>query len=91
MANSPPVASANACAPIAGDLNRAGILTQLHDDLAVVRWQKLVWNIPYNGLSVVLDATTSELMTNPQTRQLVEQIMWEVVADGTRVRRGHHR
>lgn len=66
---------------IPGDLNRAGILTQLHEDLAVVRWQKLVWNIPYNGLSVVLDATTSELMTNPHTRQLVEQLMREVVAD----------
>ena len=69
---------------IAGDLNRAGILTQLHEDLAVVRWQKLVWNIPYNGLSAVLDATTSELMTNPHTRQLVEQLMREVVTDAHR-------
>ncbi len=69
---------------IAGDLNRAGILTQLHEDLAVVRWQTLVWNIPYNGLSVVLDATTSELMTNPHTRQLVEQLMREVVTDAHR-------
>jgi 2-dehydropantoate 2-reductase len=66
---------------IADDLARAGIPTQLHEDLAVVRWQKLVWNIPYNGLSVVLNATTDELMTNPNTRQLVEAIMWEVVAD----------
>jgi 2-dehydropantoate 2-reductase len=66
---------------IAGDLNRADILTQLHEDLAVVRWQKLVWNIPYNGLSVVLNATTAELMTNLHTRQLVEQLMREVVAD----------
>jgi len=66
---------------IAGDLNRAGIRTQLHEDLAVVRWQKLVWNIPYNGLSVVLNATTSELMAHPHTRQLVEHLMREVVAD----------
>jgi 2-dehydropantoate 2-reductase len=66
---------------IASDFQRAGIRTLLHEDLAVVRWQKLVWNIPYNGLSVVLDATTSELMTNPHTRQLVEQLMREVVAD----------
>ncbi len=66
---------------IAGDLNRAGILTQLYEDLSVIRWQKLVWNIPYNGLSVVLDATTAELMANPYTRQLLEQLMREVVAD----------
>jgi 2-dehydropantoate 2-reductase len=66
---------------IASDLQRAGIPTELAEDLAVVRWQKLAWNIPYNGLSVVLNATTDELMTTPHTRQLVEAIMWEVVAD----------
>jgi 2-dehydropantoate 2-reductase len=66
---------------IAGDFNRAGIRVDLNENLLVVRWQKLVWNIPYNGLSVVLDATTDELMTHPHTRQLVEQIMREVVAN----------
>src|SRR5579859_6213150 len=66
---------------IADDFQRAGIPTELFDDLAVVRWQKLVWNIPYNGLSVVLDATTEELMKTPHTRQLVERIMWEVVVN----------
>ncbi len=66
---------------IADDLRRAGIPIELAEDLGVVRWQKLVWNIPYNGLSVVLDANTAELMTNPHTRQLVEAIMWEVVTD----------
>lgn len=66
---------------IGRDLQRAGIPTELAEDLAVVRWQKLVWNIPYNGLSVVLDANTAELMTNPHTRQLVEGIMREVVTD----------
>ena len=66
---------------IAGDLERAGIPVQLTEDLRVVRWQKLVWNIPYNGLSVILDANTAELMADTHTRQLVEQIMREVVAD----------
>jgi 2-dehydropantoate 2-reductase len=66
---------------IAGDFQRAGIATELNENLAVVRWQKLVWNIPYNGLSVVLDANTDELMKNPDARRLVEQIMREVVAD----------
>jgi 2-dehydropantoate 2-reductase len=66
---------------IADDLRRAGIAIQLADDLAVARWEKLIWNIPYNGFSVVLDATTEELMANPHTRQLVETVMWEVVAD----------
>jgi 2-dehydropantoate 2-reductase len=39
-----------------------------------------VWNIPYNGLSVVLNATTDELMADKHTRSLVEQLMGEVVA-----------
>jgi 2-dehydropantoate 2-reductase len=66
---------------IAGDLQRAGIPVQMLDDFRVARWNKLVWNIPYNGLSVILNATTAELMANRDTRQLCEQIMHEIVAD----------
>ena len=66
---------------IAGDFERAGIHVELSQDLREARWQKLVWNIPYNGLSVVLNANTDMLMANPHSRQLVEQIMREIVAD----------
>ncbi|MHB1156855.1 MAG: putative 2-dehydropantoate 2-reductase [Phycisphaerales bacterium] len=65
---------------IAGDFARAGIKTELSEDLVAARWHKLVWNIPYNGLSVVLNATTDQLMACPATRELVEQLMHEVVA-----------
>jgi 2-dehydropantoate 2-reductase len=66
---------------IGGDFERAGIPVQLAGNLTVARWQKLVWNIPYNGLSVVLNANTDALMADPHTRRLVEKIMREVVAD----------
>ena len=66
---------------LAGDFEQAGIAVQLLDDFRVARWNKLVWNIPYNGLSVILNATTAELMAHRETRQLCEQIMWEIVAD----------
>jgi 2-dehydropantoate 2-reductase len=66
---------------IADDFQRAGIPVQLAEDLAVARWQKLVWNIPYNGLSVVLNANTDALMADSYTRQLVEDIMREIVAN----------
>lgn len=65
---------------IARDFERAGIPIKLAEDLLLARWQKLVWNIPYNGLSVVLNARTDELMADVHTRALVEQLMWEVVA-----------
>lgn len=65
---------------IAGDFELAGIPIVLAEDLLRVRWEKLVWNIPFNGLSVVLDATTNTLMANVHIRGLVEQLMGEVVA-----------
>jgi 2-dehydropantoate 2-reductase len=61
------------------DLQRAGVPAAPLDDLAEGRWRKLVWNIPYNGLSVVLDAGTDQLMANPDTRSLVQALMEDVV------------
>ncbi|NJL37596.1 MAG: putative 2-dehydropantoate 2-reductase [Leptolyngbyaceae cyanobacterium RM2_2_4] len=63
---------------IADDFRRANVSIDLKDDLFLARWQKLVWNIPFNGLSVVLNATTEEMMTNPAVQKLAEQIMREV-------------
>ena len=65
---------------IASDFRRAQISIKLSGDLLLSRWKKLVWNIPFNGLSVLLDARTDELMANPDTLTLVEEIMGEVVA-----------
>jgi 2-dehydropantoate 2-reductase len=64
---------------IATDFTSAGIPIDLSEDLLLARWQKLVWNIPYNGLSVVLNAQTDELMADVSTRALVEDLMAEVV------------
>lgn len=63
---------------IAADFERAGIEIRLREDLLLTRWEKLVWNIPYNGLSVVLDATTEQMMADTEIRLLIEQIMQEV-------------
>lgn len=68
---------------IAEDFNSANIPMELVEDLLLGRWKKLVWNIPYNGLSVILNATTDELMADSYTRQLVEKLMYEV-ADGAK-------
>ncbi len=48
-------------------------------DLEQARWQKLVWNIPYNGLSVLLKSSTAPLMANADSRSLIEAIMEEVI------------
>ncbi|MGL4377890.1 MAG: ketopantoate reductase C-terminal domain-containing protein, partial [Microcoleaceae cyanobacterium] len=64
---------------IASDFEKAGIPIKFSEDLLLSKWQKLVWNIPYNGLSVILDARTDEIMGNSDTRFLVEELMAEVV------------
>jgi 2-dehydropantoate 2-reductase len=62
------------------DMNAAGVSATPVTDLQAGRWQKLVWNIPFNGLSVVLDARTNELMADPLARARAETLMREVVA-----------
>lgn len=47
------------------------------DDLETARWKKLMWNIPFNGLSVVLDASTDRIMTTPSSRELAISLMRE--------------
>lgn len=65
---------------VGADLKSAGISTQLIEDLALARWKKLVWNIPFNGLSVVQNVLTNELVKNPTSRLLCETLMNEVAS-----------
>lgn len=57
----------------------AGLDSNAMPDLEHARWQKLVWNIPYNGLSVLLDSGTRGLMDNPASRALIAELMDEVM------------
>ncbi len=63
---------------VAADFGRAKIDIQPAKDLQAVRWRKLMWNIPYNGLSVVLDADTRQIMNDPHASLLAEELMLEV-------------
>ncbi|TKA92204.1 putative 2-dehydropantoate 2-reductase [Halopseudomonas bauzanensis] len=58
----------------------AGIELSIMPDLITARWQKLVMNIPFSGLTVLLDSGTRALMVHPATRALVRQLMVEVEA-----------
>ena len=57
----------------------SGLESTAMPDLEQARWQKLVWNIPYNGLSVLLKSSTAPLMANADSRSLIEAIMEEVI------------
>jgi len=57
----------------------AGLDSQAMVNLQQARWQKLVWNVPYNGLSVLLNASTTPLMADASSRELIQALMSEVV------------
>lgn len=64
---------------VALDLQQAGIPTQYVDDLNYLRWKKLVWNIPYNGLTVLMNASTDKLTFDADSRPLLQDLMREVI------------
>lgn len=63
----------------AGLFSTAGLDAKAMANLQQARWQKLVWNVPYNGLSVLLGASTAPLMADEHSRALVQALMAEVV------------
>lgn len=69
----------NTLQQIANDFTASDIKTNIAPDLNSLRWQKLVWNVPFNGLSVVLNTTTDIIVANPHSCRLSTDIMHEVI------------
>ena len=63
---------------IAAEWAAAGVPIQTTDSVAAVRWRKLMWNVPFNGLSVVLDASTQELIESESAVALARRLIAEV-------------
>ena len=55
------------------------IACQLLPDLAYGRWEKLVWNVPFNGLGAVLNRSTDRLIATAEGRALVKGLMLEII------------
>ena len=65
---------------IGKDMEESDIPLTLVEDLQEARWRKLLWNIPYNGLSVILDSHTEMIMKNSSSREMIRRMMEEVAA-----------
>ena len=66
---------------IAAEFARAGVKCSLTDDVALERWRKLIWNIPFNGLSIVAGGVdTATIVRDENLRQLTLNLMNEVIA-----------
>lgn len=60
--------------------NASRIRCEVLDDLRWGRWQKLTWNIPFNGLGATFDLTTDQLIGTEEGRRLVADLIREVIA-----------
>ncbi|MCE9501149.1 MAG: 2-dehydropantoate 2-reductase [Leptospira sp.] len=65
---------------IAEIFSKAEIPVETSADLRYLRWLKLLWNIPFNSLSVICNrATTDKIIRNKNTYELAEELMNEVL------------
>ena len=55
------------------------------DDLRKIRWEKLIWNIPFNGYGAALDLHTAALLRSEAGTTLVRETMHEVIRAGRSV------
>lgn len=68
-------------AVLAQRFKAAGIPTHAVANLDEAQWQKLVWNIPFNGLAIAAGGVTTDvLLANPQTAAEIRALMAEVIA-----------
>jgi 2-dehydropantoate 2-reductase len=59
--------------------DRAGVTCQVSPEVVTARWQKLVWNAPFNPISVLGGGVdTAAILGCPSATHLVRQVMEEV-------------
>jgi 2-dehydropantoate 2-reductase len=66
---------------LAARFQAAKIPASAVDDLEKAQWEKLIWNIPFNGLAVAEGGvTTQQLLADPAIENQIRELMFEVVA-----------
>ena len=66
---------------LAASFASAGVACRVVDDLVAARWRKLIWNVPFNGLSIAAGAVTTDVLcADPALRGEVQALMREVQA-----------
>ena len=63
-------------------LARTGQPVHVSNDIQRERWHKLMWNAAFNSVSAITGRTPAELVSQPDTRELVVAIMREVLTVG---------
>lgn len=64
---------------VADRFEQAGVVVRLADDMAAMRWRKLVWNIPFNGLTITAGGVpTDRILAEPNLVSEVRALMEEI-------------
>ena len=64
---------------------RAGVKCEAVDNLDEARWRKLVWNVPYNGLTIAAGGVpTDQILASPEWEREVRALIDEVVGAAAR-------
>ena len=73
---------------IAWEFKRCGVTARVAPDLAEARWRKLVWNIPFNGVTLLATAqqpsdvppvSTADVLASEPLAYLTRRLMDEVI------------
>jgi 2-dehydropantoate 2-reductase len=64
---------------LANIFRHAGVDCKTTADLIRARWEKLVWNIPFNGLAALLLQPVDRLLAVAATRRLIRDLMLETI------------
>ncbi|MDB6005690.1 MAG: 2-dehydropantoate 2-reductase [Prosthecobacter sp.] len=65
---------------LAAEFRRCGIECRVESSLLTARWKKLVWNIPFNGLSIAAGGKdTAAILADPVLEQRVRDLMREII------------
>lgn len=71
---------------IAELFQRSGIDCHVEHSLKSARWKKLVWNIPFNGLSIAAGGIdTAAILASEPLEQVVRSLMREVIDSGNQL------
>src|SRR5260370_28585566 len=66
---------------VAAEFSRAAVTSTLTDALSLERWRKLIWNIPFNGLSILGGGIdTAAIIGDKDLRQATLALIDEVIA-----------
>lgn len=66
---------------VSWEFKRCGVVSTVTQNLALERWRKLVWNIPFNGLAVTAGGLdTQAILADDALRAEVLALMDEVIA-----------